>query len=145
MKEASTWVAEENQWEKGIQAAHQMRMRPRSRFENWRNRTRGILIAKPVINTEIKVPGWDRSRMICQIASFDLTPSSWYFRKFCQSFAVLYQHCLITQRRTILRGNRNTHRESRMAVTSDDISPGNILQENVLKLPHASKFHGEVQ
>lgn len=28
MKEASTWVAEENQWEKGIQAAHQMRMRP---------------------------------------------------------------------------------------------------------------------
>ena len=81
---------------------------------------------------EIKVPRWGGLGIIHQISNFALTLSSWYFKHFCQSFSVLYEHCSVTQRNILHRGNGDIQRESRIAVTLDDILPGKMLRNSVL-------------
>lgn len=81
---------------------------------------------------EIKVPRWGGLGIIRQISNFALTLSSWYFKHFCQSFSVLYEHCSVTQRNILHRGNGDIQRESRIAVTLDDVLPGKMLRNSVL-------------
>jgi len=104
----------------------------RSRFRSWRSRAIEIPITRSLIQMEIKVPRWGRLGVICQVSYFALTLSSWYFRHFCQSFSVLDEHCSVTQRSILHRGNGDIQRERSMAVTLDDILPGKMLGNNVL-------------